>query len=84
MTPHEKIMQWVIANPGSWTANEILLGCGFAGEWAVRLSRHSKNWSAGSFGYFAPGEARFETKEAAQAALDYLRDKGVLKDGVAL
>lgn len=31
MTPHEKIMHWLSLNPGSWTANEILLACGFVG-----------------------------------------------------
>jgi hypothetical protein len=31
MTPHEKIIQWMVDNPGIWTANEILMGCGFAG-----------------------------------------------------
>lgn len=60
------------------------LGGGEDGAWAVRNQRETEKWEAVASLWQAPGEARFLTKEAAQAALDVLLDRGILKHGVAL
>lgn len=58
------------------------LGGGDEGDWTVRHS-HNNKWATINTDWPAPGEARFATKEGAQAALDVLLDRGILKHGKA-
>lgn len=60
------------------------LGGGDEGAWCLRYDHEAAKWKAVYRSYSAPGEARFTTEAAAQAALDVLLDRGILKHGEAL
>ena len=57
------------------------LGGGDVGEYAVAYDRQNRIWCAIYERFVQPGQASFTTQAAAQAALDTLLDRGILKHG---
>lgn len=65
----------------SLTARLRELGGGDEGEWVVRWSTWNNCWAVWKVDIgVAPGEARFQTREAAQSALDTIRKAGLLPE----